>query len=94
MRYFKYETTSCKVSKTFLKVVYNYIKLGKFILHYTRLEASFVENNSILLEKIEDCRDTLISLSNTHGLTSEIVIQTSKKLDKLLNEYDSNFITY
>ncbi|MGP4109191.1 Spo0E family sporulation regulatory protein-aspartic acid phosphatase [Virgibacillus sp. L01] len=53
-----------------------------------------MENNSILLEKIEDCRNTLITLSNTHGLTSEVVIQTSKKLDKLLNEYNSNFIIY
>ncbi|MFB4170129.1 Spo0E family sporulation regulatory protein-aspartic acid phosphatase [Virgibacillus sp. JSM 102003] len=53
-----------------------------------------MENNSILLEKIEDCRDTLITLSNSHGLTTEVVIQTSKKLDKLLNEYNSNFISY
>ncbi|MBM7599449.1 hypothetical protein JOC34_001817 [Virgibacillus halotolerans] len=41
----------------------------------------------ILLEKIEACREEMISLSNAHPLTSEIVVSTSTKLDKLINEY-------
>ncbi|GAA0594193.1 hypothetical protein GCM10009001_07890 [Virgibacillus siamensis] len=46
-----------------------------------------MENNSILLEKIEQCRNEMIILSSDHELTSEIVIESSKKLDDLLNTY-------
>lgn len=46
-----------------------------------------MDNNTILLEKIEECRNEMITLSNTHGLTSKAVIVSSKKLDALLNEY-------
>ncbi|MFC4559612.1 aspartyl-phosphate phosphatase Spo0E family protein [Virgibacillus kekensis] len=44
---------------------------------------------SLLLEKIEECRDEMISLSNTHGLTSEAVVRKSEILDELLNEYQT-----
>ncbi|WP_245799116.1 aspartyl-phosphate phosphatase Spo0E family protein [Virgibacillus siamensis] len=46
-----------------------------------------MDNNSLILEKIEQYRDEMIILSNDHGLTSEIVIESSKKLDDLLNTY-------
>ncbi|SHF73164.1 aspartyl-phosphate phosphatase Spo0E family protein [Ornithinibacillus halophilus] len=40
-----------------------------------------------LLKKIEKCRKEMIELSTTYGLTSKKVVQSSKKLDNLLNEY-------
>lgn len=40
-----------------------------------------------LLEEIEACRDEMISLSFDHDLTSETVIASSMRLDKLINEY-------
>ncbi|WP_010099565.1 aspartyl-phosphate phosphatase Spo0E family protein [Ornithinibacillus scapharcae] len=40
-----------------------------------------------LLQKIEQCRKEMIALSDTYHLTSEVVVETSKKLDLLLNEY-------
>lgn len=40
-----------------------------------------------LLLKIEQCREEMLTLSDLHGMTSEIVLQSSKKLDDLLNEY-------
>ncbi|WP_246202654.1 aspartyl-phosphate phosphatase Spo0E family protein [Virgibacillus doumboii] len=46
-----------------------------------------MDKKSILLEKIEECRDKMIALSKIHGLSSNIVIQSSKQLDDLLNEY-------
>ncbi|WP_246206687.1 aspartyl-phosphate phosphatase Spo0E family protein [Virgibacillus ihumii] len=48
-----------------------------------------MDNNSLLLEKIEECRDEMMILSNHHGLTSEIVIESSKRLDNLLNTYQN-----
>ncbi|GGA78747.1 aspartyl-phosphate phosphatase Spo0E family protein [Ornithinibacillus halotolerans] len=42
-----------------------------------------------LLEQIEECRKELIALSDNNKLTSKIVVETSKKLDDLLNEYQS-----
>lgn len=42
---------------------------------------------SLLLNQIEQCRHELIKLSNLHELNSAIVIQTSKRLDDLLNQY-------
>ena len=42
----------------------------------------------LLLSKIETCRKEMIALSNTYGLTSHQVIQSSKKLDELLNRYE------
>jgi hypothetical protein len=46
-------------------------------------------SNLILLEKIEACREEMISLSDAHPLTSEIVVSTSTRLDKLINEYQN-----
>ncbi|MGJ9460521.1 Spo0E family sporulation regulatory protein-aspartic acid phosphatase [Oceanobacillus sp. CF4.6] len=40
-----------------------------------------------LREKIEECREEMITLSFTNDLTSEAVISSSIKLDQLLNEY-------
>ncbi|WP_099156745.1 aspartyl-phosphate phosphatase Spo0E family protein [Virgibacillus ndiopensis] len=44
-------------------------------------------NNSTLLEKIEQCREEMITLSCSQDLTAEVVVQSSKQLDELLNEY-------
>ncbi|PAV28189.1 hypothetical protein CIL05_17640 [Virgibacillus profundi] len=41
----------------------------------------------ILLKEIEKCRKEMISLSSTNALTSEVVVSSSVKLDKLINEY-------
>ncbi|MFC3041754.1 Spo0E family sporulation regulatory protein-aspartic acid phosphatase [Virgibacillus xinjiangensis] len=46
-------------------------------------------SKSVLLEKIEECRQEMISLSDTHDLTSEVVMSSSMKLDKLINEYQN-----
>jgi len=43
----------------------------------------------ILLEKIEICRQEMISLSGSHELTSEAVIESSMELDKLINIYQN-----
>ncbi|MFA1821112.1 Spo0E family sporulation regulatory protein-aspartic acid phosphatase [Virgibacillus oceani] len=43
-------------------------------------------NKPLLLEKIEQCRKEMISLSKSHALTSEKIISSSTKLDKLINE--------
>lgn len=51
-------------------------------------------SESLLLEKIEDCRKEMITLSDLYGMTSEVVIQTSKKLDILLNEYQGTSANY
>ncbi|WP_156291614.1 aspartyl-phosphate phosphatase Spo0E family protein [Oceanobacillus salinisoli] len=42
---------------------------------------------SVLLEKIEECREEMILLSDNHDLTSEAVISSSMKLDELINQY-------
>ncbi|MEC5425820.1 aspartyl-phosphate phosphatase Spo0E family protein [Virgibacillus sp. C22-A2] len=44
---------------------------------------------SVLLEKIEECRKEMITLSHSHALTSEAVISSSLKLDRLINEYQN-----
>ncbi len=44
-------------------------------------------DDTVLLEKIENCREEMITLSDLYGMTSEVVIQTSQKLDSLLNKY-------
>lgn len=46
-------------------------------------------SKSLLLEKIEIRREEMISLSDLYGMTSEVVVQSSKELDGLLNEYQS-----
>lgn len=43
-----------------------------------------------LLEKIEECRHEMISLSRSHELTSEAVIASSVKLDNLINDYQNH----
>jgi hypothetical protein len=43
-----------------------------------------------LLLQIEQCRKEMITLSDTYKLTSEVVVETSKKLDYLLNQYQIN----
>ncbi|GIP63088.1 hypothetical protein J32TS6_16430 [Virgibacillus pantothenticus] len=47
-------------------------------------------SNSILLERIENGREEMISLSNSHALTSEAVINSSVELDALILEYLTN----
>jgi hypothetical protein len=46
--------------------------------------------NPLLLKKIEEYRKEMISLSDSNALTSEKVISSSTKLDKLINEYVIN----
>ncbi|WP_083443537.1 aspartyl-phosphate phosphatase Spo0E family protein [Ornithinibacillus contaminans] len=46
-----------------------------------------------LLQKIEQCRKELIALSVSHHLTSDVMVEASRKLDKLLNEYRVRNIT-
>lgn len=46
-------------------------------------------DNSILFEKIEQCRVEMITLGSSHKLTSDAVVQSSKQLDELLNEYQN-----
>lgn len=46
-------------------------------------------SKAILLEKIEDCRRELISLSSNHDLTSKAVIESSMKLDTLIYKYQN-----
>ena len=48
-------------------------------------------NKSVLLNKIEQSRKEMMSLSDSHALTSEKVISSSTKLDKLINEYVNHF---
>ncbi len=43
--------------------------------------------DKLLLQEIEQCRKEMITLSNKNKLTSEVVVETSKKLDNLLNQY-------
>lgn len=40
-----------------------------------------------LLSKIEECRKEMLLLSKQHDLSSDIVISSSRKLDKLINDY-------
>lgn len=40
---------------------------------------------SVLLDQIEQCRREMIALSDLHGINADIVIQSSKRLDELLN---------
>lgn len=44
-------------------------------------------NIDSLLKEIEMCRAEMISLSQSHEMTDEIVIHSSQKLDILLNQY-------
>ncbi|HLR75352.1 MAG TPA: aspartyl-phosphate phosphatase Spo0E family protein [Virgibacillus sp.] len=45
---------------------------------------------SSLLEKIEECRQEMLSLSESYEFTSKPVIDTSQKLDDLLNKYQDS----
>ncbi|MBM4765409.1 aspartyl-phosphate phosphatase Spo0E family protein [Bacillus sp. B15-48] len=42
---------------------------------------------NILLKEIENCRKEMVNLASKYSLSHGEVIETSKKLDKLLNEY-------
>lgn len=42
-----------------------------------------------LLKQIEQCRKEMIMLSQSHKMTDDIVIASSKKLDALLNRYQN-----
>ncbi|WP_082684202.1 aspartyl-phosphate phosphatase Spo0E family protein [Lentibacillus amyloliquefaciens] len=46
-----------------------------------------MDNHSLLLEKIEKCRLEMLELSKQYGLTSMPVVESSKRLDNLLNKY-------
>ncbi|HLR68928.1 aspartyl-phosphate phosphatase Spo0E family protein [Virgibacillus alimentarius] len=48
-----------------------------------------MRKNSGLLKEIEHCREEMISLSNIHPLTSDIVVKISMRLDDLINEYQN-----
>lgn len=42
---------------------------------------------SLLLEQIELCRSEMVRLSALHGINADIVIQSSKRLDDLLTQF-------
>lgn len=46
--------------------------------------------NALLLKKIEQCRAEMITLSHSYQMTDDVVIQSSKRLDDLLNQYQNN----
>ncbi|MFD2759906.1 aspartyl-phosphate phosphatase Spo0E family protein [Lentibacillus juripiscarius] len=48
-----------------------------------------MDKNSILLKKIEQCRKEMLNMSSQYGLTSQAVIQSSQRLDELLNQYQN-----
>lgn len=43
----------------------------------------------ILLNEIESCRKEMIALSYYHELTSEKMLESSMKLDKLIDKYQN-----
>lgn len=47
-------------------------------------------HKALLLKQIEQCRKEMIDLSKDHGMTADVVVHSSKKLDDLLNQYDKN----
>lgn len=47
-------------------------------------------NQYTLLDRIEACREEMISASAIYELTSEPVISSSTELDKLINEYQKH----
>lgn len=42
-----------------------------------------------LLKQIEQCRAEMITLSYSYPMTDDVVVQSSKKLDDLLNQYQN-----
>ena len=40
-----------------------------------------------LFTNIERCREEMLALSEKHGLNSNVVLATSKRLDELINDY-------
>jgi len=54
-----------------------------------KIGGNFVGESS-LLEKIEECRQEMLSLSESYEFTSKPVIDTSQKLDDLLNKYQDS----
>jgi len=42
-----------------------------------------------LLKKIEACRQEMTSLYASHSLTSDVMIESSMRLDKLINKYQN-----
>ncbi|HLR63294.1 MAG TPA: aspartyl-phosphate phosphatase Spo0E family protein [Lentibacillus sp.] len=48
-----------------------------------------MDNHSILLKKIEEGRHEMLALSRQYGLTSLAVVESSKRLDDLLNQYQN-----
>ncbi|HLS09591.1 aspartyl-phosphate phosphatase Spo0E family protein [Lentibacillus sp.] len=44
-------------------------------------------NHSIFLEKIEAYRQEMLAISKQYELTSPTVVESSRRLDELLNEY-------
>ncbi|MCA0972399.1 aspartyl-phosphate phosphatase Spo0E family protein [Halobacillus litoralis] len=42
-----------------------------------------------LLEEIETCRDQMSQVALENSLSSQEVLQVSRKLDALMNQYDS-----
>ncbi|KEH99611.1 aspartyl-phosphate phosphatase Spo0E family protein [Clostridium botulinum] len=49
---------------------------------------------NILEYKIRTCRENLHNLLYCHSLTDDIVVDCSRKLDKLLVEYEKNKILH
>ncbi len=51
------------------------------------MDGRAIEVGNTLLTEIEKCRQEMIRLSTVYGLTSQTVIQSSERLDVLLNKY-------
>jgi hypothetical protein len=45
--------------------------------------------NASLLKQIEQCRAEMITLSYSYPMTDDVVVQSSKRLDDLLNQYQN-----
>jgi|GEM_PF-6035530 len=47
-----------------------------------------------LLKEIEQCREEMIALCSQYGMNADIVIQSSERLDDLLNQYTDRLVMF
>jgi len=51
-------------------------------------------NENLLLKEIEDIRHELYELSKTYELNSNLMVERSKELDRLLNIYEEKYVEH
>lgn len=51
-------------------------------------------HNPSLLKEIEQCREEMIALCSLYSMTSDVVIQSSVRLDDLLNQYTDRVVMF